>query len=178
MRSPKKAFVMSLMLLCATQLHAQHYQQYCLQAGGQVEKMPAIFDTDMGEVKGNSKTFCTFAVDDGFLAIGLETFASSKPSIAATYGKMLNEVGEASLLWQGDYSNPSHNVCKNIGGSTIGFVLDGGFSNSFGETDICVFGDGSMISAWTLIYMANHRSGYDAIKNKIKALPLPVYITG
>lgn len=148
------------------------YTRYCTASGGQVEQMPAIFSTQAGNVTGNTKPFCTFNVDNGFIAIGLESFASDVPSIAATYMKTLQELTENSPLWKGKATNPSYNVCRNLGGTAIGFVVSGGFTNPLGESDICVFGDGSMVSAWSLIYMAGHRDGYDSIKNQVKATPM------
>ncbi len=152
------------------------YASYCTEADGRVEQMPALFSTQAGRVTGTTKPFCTFSVDHGFIAIGLEAFASDVPSIAATYMKTLQEVTEDSPLWKGKYTNPSLNVCLNLGGTTIGFVANGGFTNPLGESDICVFGDGSMVSAWSLIYMANHRDGYDHIKNQVKATPMVISI--
>lgn len=151
---------------------------YCSQAGGTVEEMSAIFDTKAGRVTGVTKVFCTFQADNGFLAIGLESFASPMPNIAATYMKALEDISNNSELWKGSAANPSHNVCKNLGGAEIGFVSTGGFTDQLGESDICVFGDGSMVSAWTLIYMANHRSGYDEIKAKVNAEPMQLNIPG
>jgi len=170
--------VISSLLLVSTPGYTKNegYITYCQQAGGAVEVMPAEFNTASGYIEGQSKPFCTFLVNDGFVVIGLETFTSNKPSIAATFIKKLNDIADDSLLWRGNYSNPSHNVCKNLGGSSIGFVASGGFTDRLGESDICVFGDGSMVSAWSLIYMANHRQGYDDIKNKVKAQPLPIDI--
>jgi hypothetical protein len=136
--------------------------------------MTAEFLTPTGYVQGQSKAFCNFFVDNGFIAIGLETFSSEEPSIAATFIKKMHPINDDSPLWKGKFTNPSHNVCKNIGGSGIGFVTSGGFSNSLGETDICVFGDGSMVSGWTLIYMANHRDGYDAVKEQVRAQPMNI----
>ncbi len=152
----------------------ESYSQYCTKASGVVEEMPAIFSTQAGQVIGESRSFCNFSVDDGFISIGLETFASEKPSIAATYMKKLAEITANSPLWKGESSNPAHNVCKNLGGAAIGFVTSGGFTDQLGESDICVFGDGSMVSGWSLIYMANHRTGYDNIKNQVKAEPLSI----
>ena len=154
----------------------QDYSAYCVKSGGVVEKMPAEFSTYAGRITGQTRMFCEFNVDNGFIAIGLETFASSIPSIAATYIKKLDKISSESRLWKGASSNPAHNVCKNLGGSEIGFVSNGGFTNSLGESDICVFGDGSMVSGWSLIYMANHREGYDAVKNQVKAEPLSINI--
>ena len=152
------------------------YAAYCSESGGVVEEMPAEIYTSIGLVKGQSKMFCNFTAGNGFVAIGLETFSSNEPSIAATFIKKMGEIGEQSNLFKGVYSNPSHNVCKNLGGASIGFVAAGGFANQLGQSDICVFGDGSMVSGWSLVYMANHREGYDDIKNKVKADPLGIYI--
>ncbi|WP_133127928.1 hypothetical protein [Legionella nagasakiensis] len=152
------------------------YSDHCANAGGVVEEMVAEFLTPGRWVQGQSKSFCNFYLDNAFVSIGLETFSSDKPSIAATYSKRLREVGADSSLWKGESANPSHNVCKNLGGATIGFVTDGGFANHLGQSDICVFGDGSMVSGWSLIYMANHREGYDEIKNQVKAEPLNIRI--
>lgn len=145
---------------------------YCVKSGGVVENMPAEFSTPSGFVRGQKKLFCNFEVNHGFIVIGLETFASETPSIAATYLKTLGPLGDDSSLWEGAYTNPSQNVCKNLGGAAIGFVSDGGFANHLGQSDVCVFGDGSMVSAWSLIYMANHREGYDQIKERVKAEPI------
>lgn len=145
---------------------------YCIQSGGQVEAMQAEFSTPHGMVYGLTKQFCEFHVDHGTLSIGLETFASIQPNIAATYAKTLAPLDKNSPLWKGDAGNPSFNVCKNLGGASIGSFSSGGFANTLGQSDICVFGDASMISAWTLIYMANHRNGYDEIKNLIRSTPL------
>jgi hypothetical protein len=147
---------------------------FCLQAGGAVEKMPMIFSTAQGDVTGFTKPFCTFHVDNGFISIGLETFSSDKPNIAATYMKQLTEITEDSPLFKGHSQNPGNNVCLNLGGTTLGSLANGGFTNALGQSDICVFADGSMVSAWSLIYMANHRAGFDAIKNSVHAAPLPI----
>ncbi|MDP3562151.1 MAG: hypothetical protein Q8R83_08250 [Legionellaceae bacterium] len=147
---------------------------YCSQSGGTVEKMAVEYNTSSGFVTGNSRQFCLFTADNGLIVIGLESFAANTPSIAATYMKKLPEIADDSGLFKGVYSNPSFNVCKNLGGAMVGFVLGGDFTDSHGQSDICVFGDGSMVSAWSLIYMANHRQGYDEIKNKVKAIPLDI----
>jgi len=145
---------------------------YCTENGGLVEEMSPEFNTSRGRVKGIKHKFCTFYINQGILQIGLDTFANHNPSIAASYIKTLPEIIDDSILFKGNYDNPSHNVCKNLGGTMIGFILPGSFTNSLGESDICVFGDGSMVSGWSLIYMANHRDGYDEIKNKVKSVPL------
>ena len=147
-------------------------EQYCIDSGGQVEQMPA----DFSGVRGLTKPFCNFYLSDGFAAIGLETFASSTPNIAATMIKKLGKIDKDSPLFKGTNPNPSYNVCKNLSGSAIGFVSNGGFANHLGQNDICVFGDGSMVGGWTLIYLTNHRPGFEELKNKVKAYPLDIYI--
>lgn len=153
------------------------HRLYCEASGGAVEEMAVELSTKSGMVTGQSKLFCNFYTNKGFQAIGLETFSSDKPSIAATYIKKLKDISKNSPLWLGQYSNPATNVCKNLGGAAVEFITNGGFSNKLGQSGICVFGDGSMVSSWTLIYMANHREGYDAIKTAVKAEPLMIYLT-
>ena len=75
-------------------------------------------------------------------------------------------------MWKGSYANPAWNVCKNLGGAESGFAVPSSYTDDLGQSDICVFGDGSMVSAWSLIYMANHREGYDAVKAEVRAEPL------
>lgn len=168
-----------LSMCCACpSVHAQKavdtdYAAYCTQSGGTVTEMVATFSGSQGEVEGYTKYFCQFTPLNGILSIGLETFASHKPSIAATYCKNLEEIKPESPLWKGQYTNPSHNVCHNLGGAIIGYAANGSFSDANGQADICVFGDGSMVSGWSLIYMANHREGYDTVKNQINSQPLP-----
>lgn len=151
---------------------------YCTQAGGTVEQMPAVFSTQTGLVTGLTQSFCTFHVDNGFIVIGLKSFSSESANIAATYMKTLPEITGDSALLKGKYSNPSFNVCLNLGGTTMGFVSGGGFTNDLGESDVCVFGDGSMVSGWSLIYMASHREGYDHVKNQVKAEPMAIAMPG
>jgi hypothetical protein len=150
---------------------------YCINNGGKVEVMPAKFDTHSGYTYGLQKRFCTFQKDGGFIAIGLNAFGSKKPNLAATYIKAMPTISKNSPLWSGEFENPSMNVCKNIGGSNIIYSVKGvggAFENNIGDNDICVFGDGSMVSAWSLIYMANGRTGYEPVKNLIRSKPLDI----
>src|SRR3989338_8436350 len=102
--------------------------------------MPAEFQTGAGLNTGFTKSFCTFHKNGGFIAVGLSTFASDLPNIAASFIKTLPPIGKDSPLWKGKYSNPGANVCKNLGGANIGFnVGSGGFKNKLGQSDICVF---------------------------------------
>ncbi len=173
----KSMLSIGLVMSLASYAQAQSDEaDYCQQAGGEVEIMPAQFSTSSGLITGNSRHFCRFNIDNGLLIIGLETFASKQPSIAATLIKRLGDIADDAALWKGNATNPSYNVCKNLGGAAIGFVTSGSFVDTQGQSDICVFGDGSMVSAWSLIYMANHRTGYDEIKEKVRAEPLNIAI--
>ena len=161
----------------------QQLTDYCVSKKGTVTPMTAWFETPQGFVKGLTKQFCTFERDNGYLVIGLSAFASDHPNIAATYMKSLPEIKEGSPIW-GDQktktkglgaANPSYAVCQNLGGTAINFKFRGNFKPADGgEADVCTFGDGSMVSGWTLIYMANHRDGYDEVKNNVKSEPLPL----
>lgn len=174
-RLPILALFFATITCFASENDIQAYADYCLESGGQVEEMPAQFDGPSGQVNGSSKQFCTFKIDKGFVVVGLESFASAKPNIAATLIKKLPAISFDSPLFKGKYHNPSLNFCKNIGGSSIPFtVISGGFANELGQSDICVFGDASMVSAWSLIYIANGRTGYELVREKIKAEPLPL----
>jgi putative hemolysin len=159
---------------------ADELQAYCTKNGGEVESMSVEYqDLNGARVEGFTKDFCSFNIDNGLIAVGLETFSSEKSNIAATLIKKLDPLEEDSVLWQGSYNNPSLNVCKNLGGSEVVFnVSSGGFADEKGESDICVFGDGSMVSAWSLIYMANGRTGYDQVKNAVKSEPINMNIPG
>ena len=148
---------------------------YCNSMGGVVQSMAVEDMTATGTIKGLSKKFCKFHIDSGIVDIGLETYTTTTPNIAASYIKTLTAIDPKFL--RGPYANPSHNVCKNLKGTMPSFVIEGSFSDAEGQSDICVFGDGSMVSAWSLIYIVENREGYDLIKNTIRSAPLPINIT-
>lgn len=175
----KKLSILTLSL-CSSSIQAawdQTHIDYCHMLSGKVEDMKMIYHTSKGYIKGRSEKFCTFNIDKGFIVVGLETFASVTPSIAATFIKSMPRLDMDSKLFKGPFDNPSMNFCKNIGGSNVLFnVAGGGYSNHLGESDVCIFGDNSMVSAWSLIYIANGRKGYDKVKEATRAEPLPIPI--
>ncbi|GGI89665.1 hypothetical protein [Legionella impletisoli] len=173
------AVLFSSTLVYSAHVFANDYDdhaRYCQEKGGVVESMPAQYLVPGRYVNGASKDFCNFYGENYFASVGLETFSSDKPSIAATYIKRLGEIGIDSPLWKGEFSNPGTNVCKNLGGASITFITSGGFVNHLGQAGVCVFGDASMVSEWTLVYIANHREGYDAIKEGVNAEPLNIRV--
>lgn len=156
---------------------------YCVSKGGTITPMTAWFDTNQGMIEGVTEQFCTFERDNGYLVIGLMAFASDKATIAATYMKLLPEIQAGSALLGNTHSNhrslnlpnPSFAVCQKLGGTSINYKFHGSFKPvNGGQADVCTFGDGSMVSGWTLIYMANHRPGYDEVKQNVRAQPLPL----
>lgn len=152
-------------------------ETYCVASGGTVVSMTAEFDTYDGQVNGITKKFCQKISGNpewkNVAYVGLETL-STQPTIAATYIKKL-VLTESSIIPTSPYANPSLNVCEALHGSEIGFsVLGGGFTDNLGQSDICIFGDGSSISAWTLIY-----AGYDVrndVESMIRSIPLNIDI--
>jgi len=151
---------------------ASFSKNICQDIGGQVQQMEMIYQTPQGLIKGFSRPFCTFILNHGFAVIGLESMNSKKANIAASLVLTLPELDEQSKLWEGSDTNPSHNVCRNLGGTYAQLITNGSFQSQEGANDICVFGDGSMISGWTLIYIANQREDYDVIKNNIPSQAL------
>lgn len=147
----------------------------CTDLGGKITPMTIIYHTGQGQISGFKQKFCTFAIDNGTATIGLKSINSKNANIAASYVLTLESFDNSSPLWQGQAQNPSHNVCHNLGGTTAQVVAPGSFTSDLGENDICVFGDGSMISGWTLIYIANQRTGFDIIKNNIPSKALPLF---
>jgi hypothetical protein len=149
-------------------------KDYCYATGGTVVPMVAEFDTHAGYVKGITKDFCKYQNHENVGYVGLETL-STTPTLAATYTRKL-VVTQERLLPTKPYKNPALNVCQLLHGSEIVFsVIGGGFNDSeLGETDICVFGDGSSISAWTMIYAAV--GVRKDIKRFIRSKPLNINI--
>lgn len=168
-----RKWMLLLALIPSTGMPHVSLEAYCKEKGGMVENMGAQFQQPGGIATGFTRAFCNFHIHGGFVSIGLDSFADDKPNIAASFAQTLAPIVDESPLWKGPFANPSLNVCKNLGGSNIGFnTFGGGFSNALGQVDICVFGDTSMISGWSLIYIANGREGYDAIKNNFASKPL------
>jgi hypothetical protein len=151
----------------------QATKDYCIATGGDVVKLTAQFDTHDGLVNGVTKEFCRYDNHENSAVVGLETLSKTS-TIAATYTKKL-KLDKTRLLPTKPYANPSLNVCQLLHGSEIAFAaMDGGFSDDKGQLDICVFGDGSSISAWTMIYAA--QGSRKDISRFIRSKPLAIDI--
>lgn len=167
----KKTILIACTLLSPTLLA----KNICTDIGGKITPMNIIYQTGQGKVTGFKQKFCTFTIDNGLAAIGLKSMNSKHSNIAASYVLTLEPFDNSSPLWEGQAQNPSHNVCHNLGGTNVQPVAPGSFTTEEGENDICVFGDGSMISGWTLIYIANQREGFNLIKDNIPSKALPLF---
>ena len=157
--------------LCSLIIADDPLETYCTQNGGIVINMIAYFDTKLGMVKGLQKKFCRILFSGNLGYIGLETLGSDSPSLAGTYSKSL--VIDPSKIIKGPFSNSNLNLCYSLGGGNIVYYLkDGGFTDEYGQIDICIFGDGSSVAAWTLFYMGIGKR-LD-IKNAIVGSPLNI----
>ena len=138
----------------------QSNKSYCHQSGGKVVQLTADFSSLGGSEHGITKKFCQYQYGKqpniSIDTVGLDTLSTS-PTIAATY---VNELfmDPDRILPIMPYPNPSLNVCLALHGTEIAFSsMAGGFADKYGQSDICVFGDGSSISAWSLIYAATNQ---------------------
>ncbi len=94
-------------------------------------------------------------------------------------------VAEGHALPEKPYSNPSINVCSAMGGTAVDYTQNGAYYGIIDKQagteyqDICTFGDGSALSAWSLVYAAYINAGvldprHQFIFNLIKSKHLPI----
>jgi hypothetical protein len=145
----------------------------CIKIGGKVKKMTAQIDTHIGFVDGLEKNFCFYETKLHNLAIfGLETLGSKRPNMSATYVKGIKLRNKVEI--PGPYGTPNMNLCHQLRGAMITFLANGGFDRK-GQSDICFFGDGSSISAWTLFYLGLGEI-FQELKNDVISEPLLIDI--
>ena len=172
-------FIFLLLLIFITtfgtlKCNEEDYEKYCIEKGGSVTSKVALYDTKSGPVEGYTMKFCQIPFFNFNQAIiGLETFASEKPSLVSTYAKNLVILPNQRV--KGPFAHNGANLCYSLGGSSINFYVNGGFFDSLGFWDICMFGDGSHISGWTLLYAAlGTRSDIkDGIKGEVLNINIP-----
>lgn len=139
----------------------------------------AAIQTSAGTVSGLKNSFCVFTNGSNLGMVDLQTLASRRPSFAATYilkGLNLKEMPKAPP------GNPGTFYCQQLQGTSISRLANGGFvsDRQGGQDEVCVFGDGSMVSIWVLIYLSqdpNYLSIRKAIRSQPLALSLP-YLGG
>ena len=167
-----KYFFLALFIANTSLAASNDHADYCLSIGGHVVHSSAYLNTNAGDTQGISHDFCLIqdASKASMAMIGLQTLASDKPSIAATY--LLKGI-KIDKAYSKEYSNPAIGICKNLGGTSISFYTSGGMSNEFGLDHVCIFGDGSMVSTWAIWYISSKPS-YLNLRKVIHSQPLPM----
>jgi hypothetical protein len=95
--------------------------------------------------------FCRVMVGQTIALIGLESVDPRVPTIAATWLKTAKPINTTKVPYDGA-TNPAFKFCTGFGGVQAGRVGRLSFADADGESDMCVFGDGSRASAWTIAY--------------------------
>jgi putative hemolysin len=120
---------------------------------------------------GLVRTVCQVAVNGTLVQFGVEAADPSIPTIAATMIKTAPAIDASKVHTS---ANPAMVYCAAYGGAEAGFVALGlSFAEKAGQTDMCVFGDGSMASAWSLAYIGwaaeggAQGDGFLAIRDKV-----------
>jgi putative hemolysin len=119
---------------------------------------------------GLVRTACQVKVNGTLVTFGVEAADPSVPTIAATMMKTAPAIDAAKVHTT---ANPAMVYCAAYGGAEAGFVAVGlSFEQKLGQTDMCVFGDGSMASAWSLAYLGwaaegDASDGFQAIRDKV-----------
>jgi hypothetical protein len=134
----------------------------------------AELDSRSGWVKGLQNKFCIFTSTENTGMVDLQTLTSKRPSIAATY--IVNGLDMAELMKvvpEGYSGNPATLFCQALAGSSITRYTDGGFATKLGQDEVCVFGDGSKVSMWSLVYLSDDPD-YLSIRKAVRSEPLQV----
>jgi putative hemolysin len=118
------------------------------------------------EQVGLVRTVCQVNVNDTLVAFGVEAADPNLPTIAATMMKTAPPINTKKVNTTG---NPAMAYCAGYGGAEAGFVaVSLSFTQKLGQTDMCVFGDGSMASAWSLAYLGwGESDGFQAIRDQV-----------
>ena len=104
--------------------------------------------------------FCKIDVNGTQVVLGLENVNPKVPTIAATMLKTARAVDPAKVQTHG---NPATVICSGYGGADAAFVAFSlFFTDAVGASDMCVFGDGSMVSAWSLAYVGSSQEDTDS----------------
>ena len=134
---------------------------------------------------GLVRTVCQVNVNDTLVAFGVEAADPSVPTIAATMMKTAPAIDVAKV--NSTAPNPAMKYCAEYGGAEAGFVaVDLSFTQKLGDQfDMCVFGDGSMASAWSLAYLGwaaegSKSDGFLAIRDQVSDAQVfrGVYVPG
>ena len=144
---------------------------FCQKQGGAVDKMVATYGSGPEAETGLSKKFFSIVSSSGgnTAYISLEAL-STKSNLVTTIASKL------TLYKSLDTDVILNSMCSDLHGATIGmYSSQGGFVDDKGYSNICVFGDGSAISVWTLYYMA--RGLNDDLKNMLSSRSKPLNVS-
>ena len=143
---------------------------FCQKQGGTIDTMVATYGSGPGTETGLSKKFCRIVSSGGNTThISLEAL-STEANLVTTIASKL------TLYKSLDTDVILNSMCSDLNGATIGMYSNqGGFVDDSGYSNICVFGDGSAISAWTIYYMA--RGLNDDIKNMLTSRSTPLNVS-
>jgi hypothetical protein len=128
---------------------------------GEVVQIQMVSNARLPDAQyGVVQDFCKIDVNGTQVAIGLENVDPKVPTIAATMLKTARAVDPAKVPTHG---NPATAICQGYGGADAAFVaFNLFFTDAVGATDMCVFGDGSKISAWSLVYAGTAQEDADS----------------
>jgi hypothetical protein len=118
---------------------------------------------------GIVRKVCQVNVNGNLIEFGVEAADPKLPTIAATMLKTAPAVDPNKVKTSG---NPAMVYCLAYGGAEAAFVSTNlHFTEALGQTDACVFGDGSMASAWSIAYLASSApgDGWRAIRDQISS---------
>ena len=128
---------------------------------GEVVQLQMVSNAQQPNVQyGLVHDFCKIDVNGTQVLLGLENVDPKVPTIAATMLKTARAVDPAKLQTHG---NPATEICRGYGGADAAFVAFSlFFTDAVGASDMCVFGDGSMVSAWSLAYVGSSQEEADS----------------
>ncbi len=140
----------------------------CTSNGGKILSLAIQFDHQ--KVSGLTRDFCEF---NSNTIVGLEVLSKSTPTLAATFVQELY-ISPIKPI-PAPSGNPAYDVCLELSGTmSINNDATSGYYVPGGQMSMCVFGDGSMLDAQSLLYLASG-SEPDA-KALITSTPLPIVI--
>jgi len=143
---------------------------FCQKQGGTVNNMVATYGSGSTAETGLSKKFCSIVSSSGGNTAQISLEALS------TEANLVTTIALKLILYKSLDTNVILNsMCSDLHGATISMYSNqGGFVDDKGYSNICVFGDGSAISVWTLYYMA--RGLNDDIKNMLTSRSTPLNV--
>lgn len=142
--------------------------KYCTDNGGTLETLTAVFGDSPRSPEGVKTQFCKIVSKDDGNTVYVNLKALSKHSNIVT--------SIANSIQINDPVSPTTvtgYMCGDLHGANIDmYASQGGFTNDIGYAGICVFGDGSAISIWTLYYIGVGKD--QDIKNLLSSRSRPL----